>query len=342
MAAEARRQKCYPRPMRLTAPVLAAAAWALCAAGAWRLERGPASGPWPAQLLYGQGSEEDEGSTSGQSYQRLRAAGDAYQAEYGFINFNRDRVVVTFQLKKGAFASYDASHGYFKRDLDGLRAAHEAARQKAYQEVVRLRRGQAQLDSEMARLKADYDAKVKAYLASKGFRLMAGNVLTIDMPLLVKRNAPLLKSLAMSFEQISTQRHYDSDSLIGAVASMAQTALIYRVPPPLDGERHTGGLLPPATALVKGWGDCDTKTGLIASILANWPHMRMVGLAVPGHYLMGVLRIPNKGDVFVEHEGLQYVLIESAGPAWLAPGTVSPDTLALLEAPQGYRLEPFF
>jgi hypothetical protein len=68
----------------------------------------------------------------------------------------------------------------------------------------------------------------------------------------------------------------------------------------------------------------------------------MIGLAVPGHYLMGVLRIPGKGELFVEHEGLQYVLIEPAGPAWLPPGQVSRDTVALLKSSEGYAIEPFF
>jgi hypothetical protein len=106
--------------------------------------------------------------------------------------------------------------------------------------------------------------------------------------------------------------------------------------------RHNGGLLQPATTMIKGWGDCDTKTALLASILANWPQMRMVGVAVPGHYLMGVLRIPEKGDAFVEHGGLQYVLIEPAGPAWLPPGRVADTTVALLESSEGYRIDPLF
>jgi hypothetical protein len=93
---------------------------------------------------------------------------------------------------------------------------------------------------------------------------------------------------------------------------------------------------------VRGWGDCDTKTGLLASILSNWPGMKLVGVSVPGHYLMGVLRIPDKRDVFVEYDGLQYVLVEPAGPAWLPPGSVSDFTTNLLQSPEGYHIDAFF
>ena len=105
---------------------------------------------------------------------------------------------------------------------------------------------------------------------------------------------------------------------------------------------HNGGFWPPLQTILGGWGDCDTKTGTLASILRNWVQMRMVGLALPEHYLLAILRIPNKGDLFIEYQGLQYVVVEPAGPAWLAPGTVAEHTQNLLEASQGYRIEPFF
>ena len=123
---------------------------------------------------------------------------------------------------------------------------------------------------------------------------------------------------------------------------MVQTAIRYKVPAGIENGLHTCGLLPPARALLSGWGDCDTKTGLLASVLSSWNGMRIVGVAVPGHYLMAIRRLPAKGDMFVRHEGLEYVLVEPAGPAWLEPGVVGQGTTALLGGREGYKLEPFF
>jgi hypothetical protein len=89
-----------------------------------------------------------------------------------------------------------------------------------------------------------------------------------------------------------------------------------------------------------GQGDCDTKTAVIASILMNWPNLKMVGLAIPGHYLMAVHRIPRNGDVFIEYEGIPYVMIESAGPAWLPPGEVGETTADYLGAGKNFRIQP--
>ena len=237
--------------------------------------------------------------------QRVRTAGDSISVDYGFTNFNDDRLTISYSLKKSALAAYEARYGYTQAE---------------------------------ARAAAD----VRAYMSSRGFRMLQGNVVIPDMPKIVKENTVLLKPVATAFDGVAQQRHYDQADLIGAVASLAQTAMEYRVPEPVVGQKHTGGILPPVSALLRGWGDCDTKSGVIASILSNWPHMRLVGIGPPGHYLIGVLRIPNKGDLFVEYQGLQYVLIEAAGPAWLPPGTVADSTQDLLAGADGYRIEPFF
>ena len=127
---------------------------------------------------------------------------------------------------------------------------------------------------------------------------------------------------------------------MGAVSAMVQTALRYEIPADRAGTKVTGGVLPPPKTLVLGQGDCDTKTALLASVLKNWPNLKMVGLEIPGHYLMAVHRIPRKGEVFIEYEGLPFVMIESAGPAWLAPGTVGDATRTYLESGNEFRIQP--
>ena len=285
--------------------------------------------------------EEDAEAALGS--QRLKSLPEAFSATYTFRNFNRDELTIDYRMGKSALAKYEASFGYYKKELDALKAWHHGARTDPYQSAIKNGQSQDKLDAAFKALQADYDRRINDYLASRGFRRLNSNTISVDMPLLVKRNGPLLNELARAFETLATKQNYDSESLIGAAASMVQTAMVYQEPPVIDDDsRRTGGILQPVTALVRGWGDCDTKTGLLASLLSNWPHMRMVGVSVPGHYLMGVLRIPNKGDLFVEYEGLQYVLIEPAGPAWLVPGTVARTSVALLENQDGYRIDPFF
>ncbi len=321
----------------------------------WIADRRMTVYPVDGQQLYGQSSDEDDEPTGGErsggdsggsggpkTYQRIHKTGGVRAASYGFQNFNKDKLEVSYQLADKDFRPYNESFGYTKEGLDGVRVWRDNARQSVFKLAVKQGKSQAQLDAAIAALDKEYDAKVKEYLNSHGFRMMKGNVVTVDMPGVVRKNAALIKPLSLAFEKIAGQHHYRSGDIIGSVLSFAQTAMYYKQPDPVYKGKHTGGVLPPITAVLVGWGDCDTKTGLIASILSNWGQMKMVGVSVPGHYLMGVLLIPDKGDLFLEYQGLQYVLIEPAGPAWLPPGQVGVETTELLNGREGYKIEPFY
>ena len=299
--------------------------------------------PVDGQILAAQSSgDEAEETSDGRVTQRIRKDGGAHSAEYAFLNFNQDRISVSFKLDDRDFRKYDGSFGYRTEDLDELKQWRDTARKSAYQVAVKTGKSQAQLDAAVASVDKEYDRKRDEYMRSKGFRIEKGGVVRVDMPAVVRNNGPLIKTLALTFERLATQRRYRSNDIIGAALSFVQTAMRYRQPDPVYKGKHTGGLLPPITAVLLGWGDCDTKTAVLASLLSNWTQMRMVGISVPGHYLMAVLQIPDKGDMFVEHQGLQYVLVEPAGPAWLPPGRVADETVNQLNAREGYRIEPFF
>ncbi len=309
--------------------------------------------PWSGDQLFGQGSDNDEptggqrsgGSDAGggpRTFQRIQKSGGTRAASYGFQNFNKDKLEVSYQLADKDFRPYNESFGYTKEGLAEVKAWRENARQSVFKLAVKQGKSQSSLDNAITALDKEYDQRVKDYLGSHGFRLMKGNIVTVDMPGLVKKNSALIKPLSLAFEKIANTRRYRSGDIIGSVLSFVQTAMYYKQPDPVYKDKHTGGVLPPITAVLLGWGDCDTKTGLLGSILSNWAQMKMVGVGVPGHYLMGVLLIPEKGDLFLEYQGLQYVLVEPAGPAWLPPGQVGEATMLLLNGREGYKIEPFY
>lgn len=290
--------------------------------------------------------EEEQAYTSRETrkesgtFQRIYKESGQLKASYGFINFNKDRLTVNFAMSERDFKSYSGGYGYTDTDMARLKIWHDATRTEAWTEAYKAG-GKAAAEKAVAEADLDYDTKLRAMLRSRGLAMRAGNVVENDIPVIVKKNVKLLNPLAMSIQRIAEQRRYPEESVIGAALSLVQTALRYKIPPKLEGELHTCGLLPPARALLSGWGDCDTKTALLGSILGSWSGIRMVGIAVPGHYLMAIRRLPGKGDLFVRYEGLEYVLVEPAGPAWLEPGMVGDLTRSLLGGKQGYRVEPF-
>lgn len=321
-----------PLPLFLLAAISAAAAAGPTLAWERRLVVEPVEGV----ALYAQAA----GDLPLLGSQRIRETSDAHHAEYGFKNFNRDRLELELKVDKAQLQRYEAQFGYYKKDLEELKSWRAKANQRALEQAEAAGQSQEQLEAAVAVVQKEYERKRQDYLASRGFKLQK-DVVSSDMPGLVRRSAAVVRPASLGLDEIAQKKRYDSGDLVGAAVSMVQTAMIYRVPPAYEGDKHTGGVLAPGTALFRGWGDCDTKSGVLASILSNWPNVRMVGVAVPDHYLVAVMRIPGKGDMFVEHGGIQYVLIEPAGPAWLQPGTVAASTAALLENAEGYRIEPF-
>lgn len=302
-----------------------------------RLEIRPVHG----QIVFGQAADDD-GSSNPRVSQKIKKDGVTRSAEYSFLNFKQDRIGVSYTIPEAEFKKYNSEYGYRPEDLEALKKWRDDAIQSGYRLAVSTHKSQAQVDAMAANLQKEYEKRRLAYLESRGFVLENGNTTRVDMPAVVKRNAPQIKPLSQVFDRVARQKGYQSMDIIGTVLSFAQTALHYKEPDDVYKGKHTGGVLPPLTAAMLGWGDCDTKTGLVASILSNWGQMRMIGISVPGHYLMAVLQIPDKGDVFVEYQGLQYILLEPAGPAWLPPGQVAETTTALLNGSDGYKIYPFF
>jgi hypothetical protein len=276
-----------------------------------------------------------------QSFQKIEESRGTITADYGFVNFNDDPLRVNFSIPSAELAAYRRGYGYTDAELDALRQWQQKALDDAYRQAVRSRHSQGELNAAAERIKADYRAKHRSFLESRGFALLPENVLVADIPGIVRRNVKGLRPVALSLDAAAQRRGYDSDATLSAAVSLVQTALLYDNVPLTIAGRHTGGVFPPLETMAKGKGDCDTKTALLAAILLNWDRMRLVGVGVPNHYLMGVLRHPARGDAFVEYEGLRYVLVEPAGPAWLPPGTISASTTDALRAGGGVRIEPF-
>lgn len=275
------------------------------------------------------------------SYQKIKETGGILTAEYGFVNFNNDQLNLNFSIPVKELAAYRHDYGYTVAERGAIDQWQKKSLDEAYQTAVRNRQSQDELNRAGEKIAAEYRSRINSFYRSRGFKLLDGNVLVADIPDMVQKNVKRVKPVALGLNSAAEKLGYDSDSIIAAALSFTQTAVQYEnVPLSIKG-RQTGGVYPPLETLALGKGDCDTKVALLGAILLNWNRIRVVGVGVPGHYLMGVLRNPAKGDAFVEYKGSRYVLMEPAGPGWLPPGTVDRKTMSLLSAADNVRIEPF-
>jgi hypothetical protein len=294
---------------------------------------GPRSSP-PGQISRGR---QTPGS---HVFQKIRESGGIISAEYGFVNYNDDPLTVFYSIPSRELSAYKLDYGYTTAERNAFDLWQKHANDEAYQHAVRTRQSQEQLNRAGEKISQEHRSKLATFFHARGFSLK-DNTLIVDIPEVVRRNVKKLRGVALEINRSGEKLGYDSDSIISAAIALVQTAVRYENVPMESAGRQTGGFYPPLETMATGRGDCDTKTALLGAILLNWDRIKAIGVGVPNHYLMGVLRSPAKGDVYVEYKGLRYVLVEPAGPGWLPPGTVSRDTVALLNARKSLKIEPF-
>lgn len=298
----------------------------------------------PSLLLLGAAPQETATAKSGkgkaQASQKIRENNGIITAEYGFQNFNSDHLSVSFSIPARELAAYKGEYGYTQAERKSLDEWQKSAIDSAYKNAVNNGHSQEQLNRASEKIAAEYKERMKSFYMSRGFSL-EGKLLKANIPEIVRRNVRHLRPIAIAINNQGEKHGYDGDSLIAAALSLVQTAVSYETVPLDIAGRQTGGIYPPMEAITRGGGDCDTKTALLGSILLNWGKLRLIGIGVPGHYLMGILRNPAKGDAFVEYKGLRYVLMEPAGPGWLPPGTIDQNTAARMNAEGNLKIELF-
>ncbi len=246
------------------------------------------------------------------------------RVDASFRNSDAGTLAVSFAVDSSAVKSAMAEFGYADAELKALSAACSAANCT----------------------QAEFDRRVDNYYRDHGFvpqRSAGGSVkLSVDIPLMVRRNGVRVRPLATELGRVTTAKGYRADQTIAAAAAFVQTTLTYRQPPMSEGGRQIAGFYPPPRALELGSGDCDTKSALLAAVMSNFTGTHMVGVHIPGHYLVGVDRVPRVGDAFVEYRGVPYVLVEASGPAMLAPGTITDATQTALNTMLSVRIDPLF
>jgi hypothetical protein len=253
-------------------------------------------------------------------YQRSEEEGGDTRIVARYVNHNRDPLSISFLLPSQAVREASAEFGWSATETTAMAQTCACTQE-------------------------EYDRKVEDYYRSRGVawrQTDAGRRLHVDIPRAVERNRPRLRALAAEFDQLASARSYGPDEALGAMLAFVQSALLYQPPPDLEGDRDVLGFFPPPRALREGFGDCDTKSALLAAILTNFPGTRMIGVHVPRHYLVGIARVPRPGDAFIEYQGEPFVLIEPSGPARLPPGQIGPQTQAALATMNGIRIDPLF
>ncbi len=130
---------------------------------------------------------------------------------------------------------------------------------------------------------------------------------------------PLINAIG---EQLgdNTQRNY-----INYVTSFLQQIPYNELTNKLDSRGD--GFTPPNQLIYYNQGDCDSKVTLMTAIMRNIiNNAKMAIIYLPEHAVFGINISKRDSDTTIEHEGIQYVLVDVTGPAAMPAGTVGEDT----------------
>jgi hypothetical protein len=120
-------------------------------------------------------------------------------------------------------------------------------------------------------------------------------------------------------EYAKNQGRNDLYELIELLTSFVQDGVFYQIPEmnrtgPSGETILIGGVQMPMETLSLGWGDCDTKSVLLASMLANAGNVGTIMVVGNGHAFLGFRGIPRRGQRYVEVNGVNYILVETTTP----------------------------
>lgn len=193
---------------------------------------------------------------------------------------------------------------------------------------------------------AEFDQRLARYFQEHKLRLRATPGqrarLSVDIPAVVRDSRAQVWPVAAALREMGREAARGEDWTLETAIALVQSGLAYRTPAAIEEGRKTLGFYTPPRALEKRYGDCDTKSALLAALLMNLGSERVVGVRVPDHYLLGVARAPQPGDRVVHYRGETFVLVEAAGPARRAPGQISDQTRAALDRGEPLRIDPMF
>jgi hypothetical protein len=163
------------------------------------------------------------------------------------------------------------------------------------------------------------------YLHKKGFR-MEGRKVFVDYPKVTGRNLERMRLVARSLFALG-QSAYGSDKyrLLAFILSFVQS-IPYMVPPEYLLGRDIYSFFTPPEVLFYGFGDCDSKCVLMATLWRNIYPEPLAFILLPEHLALGVSGVSGSDDIHtsalthIKSEGKAYMICEPAGPALLVPG----------------------
>ncbi|NJL14646.1 MAG: hypothetical protein HC913_17685 [Microscillaceae bacterium] len=157
----------------------------------------------------------------------------------------------------------------------------------------------------------------------KGYFVSNGSTMDVDYPRLTKRHMPISRPLyELLLEDVG--QNADFEETIETLMRFCQD-IPYEVPPEYTGGRYVHELFPPSLMLIRGKGDCDSKSTLFTSILRHDARFKLVLVSTenPHHMYVGIKGVPKPYQDYFTFRGERYLVCEPVGPSRMNLGALA-------------------
>ena len=243
----------------------------------------------------------------------------AVKRTYTWDDFDGVKRIVTFTVLSTDVSDSEKEFGASASEMGpqkitfGYRVKYPP---NASPKIIRKLREIAKANSE--RKARDLIVKKKSRLLSKGYVTIGGEKVGVDLSAAWNRNRQRIRAYV---QQFVSQTGICPDILPSQALAFVQH-IKYKKPPNLRAGSCILQFYPPIEALNAGYGDCDTKTILFASMVDDGNGLEVIALRGPDHVLAGLECEPDAEGYVIRVFNKSFLLCECSAPSW-PPGKLS-------------------
>jgi len=242
-------------------------------------------------------------------------------AQYTFYDYKGNEIHAEFSMSEDDYSYYVSKFGYTNKEVEKLCYTDKQLRAKQKAEKKRkIKSKRRRAKEHTLSIPVSCEDKTKRFLRARGF--IMNDSIYPDITNLVENDRHILKILASELNETFNRHKYTDREKIEALLAFVQTAVDYKALPASENGKYTGGLRLSADTLIRGEGDCDAKSLLLAVLIAETGYFKVIGIDINKHYLIGVTMPAKEKDETLEYKGETYVLMEPAGPARIPAGSI--------------------
>ena len=202
--------------------------------------------------------------------------------------------------------------------------------------ITQLNLSAKDIKTEMNNFGVSLKIKHPSYIAKKGF-MMTREGLTINYKTVFRNSIPFFKQLpAVVTYSADLEKNEDPATCFLKFAQNIR----YKIPPKFLKGKYIMEFLPPLNCLYRNYGDCDTKSVLLANLLqgASYKEEKMAVIVLKGfgifHAILAIKRIPLPGmlSFYIDRTG-PFIPMETIGTGWM-PGFSNNRVLLCLQNSQ--------